>query len=312
MEGFDLTVMRGDRIAFVGPNGVGKTTLIKMLLGEVEPDEGRVKHGTNLEIAVFDQARARLDPEATLWDSLTNDPLMAVSGSSDQVMVRGTPRHVIGYLKDFLFDEGQARAPVKSLSGGEKARLLLARIMAQTANVLVLDEPTNDLDIETLDLLQDLLGDYDGTVLLVSHDRDFLDRVASTTIAMEGDGKAVLYAGGWSDYQSQRAFNDAPEPVSHAPAPRGSAPAPSAPKSKAEAAKSSLSFTEKHRLEELPGVIDRLGQEIAKLEQLLADPELFTREPVKFRKATEAMTERQAALEAAETEWLELEEKAGA
>ncbi|GAD54887.1 ATP-binding cassette domain-containing protein [Limimaricola cinnabarinus] len=312
VEGFDLTVMRGDRIAFVGPNGVGKTTLIKMLLGEVEPDEGRVKHGTNLEIAVFDQARARLDPEATLWDSLTNDPLMAVSGSSDQVMVRGTPRHVIGYLKDFLFDEGQARAPVKSLSGGEKARLLLARIMAQTANVLVLDEPTNDLDIETLDLLQDLLGDYDGTVLLVSHDRDFLDRVASTTIAMEGDGKAVLYAGGWSDYQSQRAFNDAPEPVSHAPAPRGSAPAPSAPKSKAEAAKSSLSFTEKHRLEELPGVIDRLGQEIAKLEQLLADPELFTREPVKFRKATEAMTERQAALEAAETEWLELEEKAGA
>lgn len=312
VEGFDLTVMRGDRIAFVGPNGVGKTTLIKMLLGEVEPDEGRVKHGTNLEIAVFDQARARLDPEATLWDSLTNDPLMAVSGSSDQVMVRGTPRHVIGYLKDFLFDEGQARAPVKSLSGGEKARLLLARIMAQTSNVLVLDEPTNDLDIETLDLLQDLLGDYDGTVLLVSHDRDFLDRVASTTIAMEGDGKAVLYAGGWSDYQSQRAFNDAPEPVSHAPAPRGSAPAPSAPKSKAEAAKSSLSFTEKHRLEELPGVIDRLGQEIAKLEQLLADPELFTREPVKFRKATEAMAERQAALEAAETEWLELEEKAGA
>ena len=312
VEGFDLTVMRGDRIAFVGPNGVGKTTLIKMLLGEVEPDEGRVKHGTNLEIAVFDQARARLDPEATLWDSLTNDPLMAVSGSSDQVMVRGTPRHVIGYLKDFLFDEGQARAPVKSLSGGEKARLLLARIMAQTSNVLVLDEPTNDLDIETLDLLQDLLGDYDGTVLLVSHDRDFLDRVASTTIAMEGDGKAVLYAGGWSDYQSQRAFNDAPEPVTHAPAPRGSAPAPSARKPKAEAAKSSLSFTEKHRLEELPGVIDRLGQEIAKLEQLLADPELFTREPVKFRKATEAMAERQAALEAAETEWLELEEKAGA
>ena len=312
LEGFDLTVMRGDRIAFVGPNGVGKTTLIKMLLGEVEPDEGRVKHGTNLEIAVFDQARARLDPEATLWDSLTNDPLMAVSGSSDQVMVRGTPRHVIGYLKDFLFDEGQARAPVKSLSGGEKARLLLARIMAQTSNVLVLDEPTNDLDIETLDLLQDLLGDYDGTVLLVSHDRDFLDRVASTTIAMEGDGKAVLYAGGWSDYQSQRAFNDAPEPVTHAPAPRGSAPAPSARKPKAEAAKSSLSFTEKHRLEELPGVIDRLGQEIAKLEQLLADPELFTREPVKFRKATEAMAERQAALEAAETEWLELEEKAEA
>ncbi|WP_432254292.1 ABC-F family ATP-binding cassette domain-containing protein [Limimaricola sp. AA108-03] len=313
VSGFDLTVMRGDRIAFVGPNGVGKTTLIKMLLGEVEPDEGSVKHGTNLEIAVFDQARARLDPEATLWDSLTNDPLMAVSGSSDQVMVRGTPKHVVGYLKEFLFDEGQARAPVKSLSGGEKARLLLARIMAQTSNVLVLDEPTNDLDIETLDLLQDLLGDYDGTVLLVSHDRDFLDRVASTTIAMEGDGRATLYAGGWSDYQSQRKFNETPAPA-QAPAPRGSAPSPtpSAPKPKPAAPKPGLSFTEKHRLEELPKVIDRLTAEIAKLEELLADPELFTREPVKFRKATEAMAERQAALDAAETEWLELEEKAGA
>jgi ATP-binding cassette subfamily F protein uup len=313
VQGFDLTVMRGDRIAFVGPNGVGKTTLIKMLLGEVEPDEGRVKHGTNLEIAVFDQARARLDPEATLWDSLTNDPLMAVSGSSDQVMVRGTPKHVVGYLKEFLFDEGQARAPVKSLSGGEKARLLLARIMAQTSNVLVLDEPTNDLDIETLDLLQDLLGDYDGTVLLVSHDRDFLDRVASTTIAMEGDGQATLYAGGWSDYQSQRKFNETPAPA-QAPAPRGSAPTPtpSAPKPKPAAPKPGLSFTEKHRLDELPKVIDRLTAEIAKLEELLADPELFTREPVKFRKATKAMAERQAALDAAETEWLELEEKASA
>ncbi|MGR3499283.1 MAG: ABC-F family ATP-binding cassette domain-containing protein [Limimaricola soesokkakensis] len=312
VSGFDLTVMRGDRIAFVGPNGVGKTTLIKMLLGEVEPDEGSVKHGTNLEIAVFDQARARLDPEATLWDSLTNDPLMAVSGSSDQVMVRGTPKHVVGYLKEFLFDEGQARAPVKSLSGGEKARLLLARIMAQTSNVLVLDEPTNDLDIETLDLLQDLLGDYDGTVLLVSHDRDFLDRVASTTIAMEGDGRATLYAGGWSDYQSQRKFNETPAPA-QAPAPRGSAPSPtpSAPKPKPAAPKPGLSFTEKHRLDELPKVIDRLTAEIAKLEELLADPELFTREPVKFRKATEAMAERQASLDAAETEWLELEEKAG-
>ncbi|SDE17224.1 ABC-F family ATP-binding cassette domain-containing protein [Limimaricola pyoseonensis] len=309
VQGFDLTVMRGDRIAFVGPNGVGKTTLIKMLLGEVQPDEGAVKHGTNLEIAVFDQARARLDPDATLWDSLTNDPLMAVSGSSDQVMVRDNPRHVVGYLKDFLFDEAQARAPVRSLSGGEKARLLLAKIMAQTSNLLVLDEPTNDLDIETLDLLQDLLGEYEGTVLLVSHDRDFLDRVATTTVAMEGDGRATLYAGGWSDYRSQRGA-DAPAKADTAkPAPKKAAPAP---KPKAEAAKPKLSFTEKHRLEELPAVIDRLGKEIAKLEELLADPELFGREPVKFRKATEALTERQQALDAAETEWLELEEKAGA
>ncbi len=312
VDGFDLTVMRGDRIAFVGPNGVGKTTLIKILLGEVEADEGSVKHGTNLEIAVFDQARARLDPEATLWDSLTNDPLMRVSGASDQVMVRGTPRHVIDYLKDFLFDESQARAPVKSLSGGEKARLLLARIMAQTSNVLVLDEPTNDLDIETLDLLQDILGDYDGTVLLVSHDRDFLDRVATTTVAMEGNGNATLYAGGWSDYRSQR--GDAPVAEQRpAEASQGTKkPEPGSAKPSAAASKSRLSFTEKHRLEELPATIERLNAEIAKLETLLADPQLFTKEPVKFRKATEALTERQSALDAAETEWLELEEKATA
>ena len=199
-----MKVQRGDRIAFVGPNGVGKTTLLNMLVGRIVPDTGSVTLGTNLDIAVFDQARAQLNSEISLWDSLTGDPDMRVSGKADQVMVRGNPKHVVGYLKDFLFDEAQVRAPVKSLSGGEKARLLLAKIMARQSNFLVLDEPTNDLDVETLDLLQDLLGQYDGTVLLVSHDRDFLDRVAVTTIAMEGDGKAVAYAGGWSDYQQQK------------------------------------------------------------------------------------------------------------
>ena len=189
---FTLTVARGDCIAFVGPNGVGKTSLLKVLLGETTPDAGTIKHGTSLEVAVFDQARSQLDPEATLWDSLTQDPTMRVSGHSDQVMVRGSPRHVVGYLKDFLFDERQARARVRSLSGGEKARLLLARLMAQPCNLLVLDEPTNDLDIETLDLLQDILSGFDGTVLLVSHDRDFIDRVATTTVAMEGNGRAVI------------------------------------------------------------------------------------------------------------------------
>src|SRR5690606_17282028 len=238
---FNLTVQRGDRIAFVGPNGVGKTTLIKMLLGEVEPDAGEVKTGTNLQVAVFDQARAALDPEMTLWDSLTGDPEMRVSGKADQVMVRGAPRHVVGYLKDFLFSEAQARAPVRSLSGGEKARLLLARIMARESNVLVLDEPTNDLDVETLDLLQDLLGDYDGTVLLVSHDRDFLDRVADTTVAMEGDGRATVYAGGWSDYQAQRGARLAEQPVAAAKL------ATATPASKPAAA-AGLSFTESHRL----------------------------------------------------------------
>jgi len=304
VRGFDLTVQRGDRVAFVGPNGVGKTTLIKMLLGQVAPDAGSVKHGTNLEIAVFDQARAQLNPETTLWDNLTTDPSMAVSGKADQIMVRGQPKHVVGYLKEFLFDERQVRAPVRSLSGGEKARLLLARLMARESNVLVLDEPTNDLDIETLDLLQDLLGDYPGTVMLVSHDRDFIDRVATTTIAMEGQGRAVAYAGGWSDYRAQRAA-DAPVAKAEIAKPKPAKVEVQSPKP------DGLSFTEKHRLAELPEVLARLEAEIAKLEELMADPDLFTREPVKFQKATEALVERQAKLAAAEEEWLILEDKAG-
>ena len=298
--------MRGDRVAFVGPNGVGKTTLLKLLLGEEAPDTGHVKHGTGLEIAVFDQARAQLDPDMTLWDSLTGDPEMRVSGKADQVMVRGQPKHVVGYLKDFLFDERQARAPVRSLSGGEKARLLLARLMAKPSNLLVLDEPTNDLDVETLDLLQDLLGDYDGTVLLVSHDRDFLDRVAATTVAMEGHGAATIYAGGWSDYQSQRGTPDTPASEPMKPA------RPKVEKPKKPVKSPGLSFTEKHRLDVLPDEIARLEAEIAKLEGLMADPDLFTREPVKFKKATEALVERQKKLSDAEEEWLILEEKSEA
>lgn len=308
LRDFSLTVQRGDRVALVGPNGTGKTTLIRMLLGEIAPDEGTVKLGTNLQVSVFDQTRAQLDPDMSLWESLTGDKEMRVSGKADQVLVRGEPKHVVGYLKEFLFDERQARAPVRSLSGGEKARLLLAKLMARESNLLVLDEPTNDLDVETLDLLQDLLGEYDGTVLIVSHDRDFLDRIATTTVAMEGDGRALVYAGGWSDYQAQRAETQS----AAAPEAKAAKPSREAPKPEAAAKpRDGLSFTEKHRLEELPGVIERLEAEIGKLEQLLADPELFTREPVKFRKATEALTERQEKLSAAEEEWLVLEEKAG-
>ncbi len=303
---FSLTVQRGDRVAFVGPNGVGKTTLIRILMGEIAPDAGSVKLGTNLVPAVFDQTRAQLDGDLSLWENLTSDPGMRVSGKSDQIMVRGMPRHVVGYLKEFLFDERQARAPVRSLSGGEKARLLLARIMARESNLLVLDEPTNDLDVETLDLLQDLLGDYDGTVLLISHDRDFLDRVATTTVAMEGRGRATVYAGGWSDYQAQRHDGAADSPTSK-PAPKQVSKPVAAPRPK-----SGLSFTEKHRLEELPAEIDRLTAEIAKLEQLMADPDLFTREPVKFQKASEALVARQTALAEAEDLWLDLSEKAEA
>ncbi|WP_439523685.1 ABC-F family ATP-binding cassette domain-containing protein [Marivita sp.] len=303
---FSLTVQRGDRVAFVGPNGVGKTTLIKMLIGEIEPDSGSVRLGTNLVPAIFDQARAQLNGDLSLWENLTGDPEMRVSGKADQIMVRGMPKHVVGYLKEFLFDEAQARAPVRSLSGGEKARLLLARIMARESNLLVLDEPTNDLDVETLDLLQDLLGDYDGTVLLISHDRDFLDRVASTTIAMEGRGRATVYAGGWSDYRAQRGEGDVDNSPSRAAPKHNSKPAP------AQKTKSGLSFTEKHKLEELPAEIDRLTAEIAKLETLMSDPDLFSREPLKFKKASEALVARQSALAEAEDLWLELSEKAEA
>jgi ABC transport system ATP-binding/permease protein len=301
---FSLKVQRGDRIAFVGPNGAGKTTVLKMLLGEVVPDSGVVNIGTNLEVAVFDQARSKLDPNLSLWDSLTADPDMRVSGSSDQVMVRGMPRHVVGYLKDFLFDEAQARAPVRSLSGGEKARLLLARLMARSSNLLVLDEPTNDLDVETLDLLQELLDDFDGTVLLVSHDRDFLDRVATTTVALEGDGRATAYAGGWSDYLSQRGADDKEK--------REKSKTSKAKVKQASAPQTGLSFTEKHRLESLPGEIERLEAEISKLAELLGEADLYSKSPVKFAKASEALAERQKRLEAAEEDWLTLEEKAGA
>lgn len=299
---FDLRVLRGDRVAFVGPNGVGKTTILKMLTGELSPDAGSVTLGTNLEIAVFDQTRAQLDAKASLWDNLTGDPLMAVSGASDQVMVRGNPRHVVAYLKDFLFDERQARAPVHSLSGGEKARLLLAKLMARPSNLLILDEPTNDLDVETLDLLQDILGEYDGTVLLVSHDRDFIDRVATTTVALEGQGKAVVYPGGWSDFTAQRPAIAAAEEAARARI--------ITPVAKAVVVDNALSFTERKRMNDLPALIERLESEIAKLEELMESPDLFTREPVKFRKASGMLAERQGQLAAAEEEWLALADRA--
>ena len=303
---FSLRIHRGDRVALVGPNGAGKTTLLKLLTGETAPDEGSVNLGTNLEMALFDQNRAQLDPEKSLWETLTDDTHIGARGGHDQVMVRGQPRHVVAYLKDFLFDERQARGPVGALSGGEKARLLMARIMARPSNLLVLDEPTNDLDVETLDLLQELLGDYDGTVILVSHDRDFLDRVAATTIRMEGDGRAVVYAGGWSDALAQKALaaEDGPEPAK--PAAKAAPAQKPAAKPKGPAKK--LSYNQQKRLDELPGEIERLGDDISKLEGLLADPDLYARDPAKFQKATAALDQRRGALDAAEMEWLELEE----
>ncbi len=298
---FSIRVARGERVAIVGPNGVGKTTLLGVLTGAIAPDAGSVRLGTNLRVAVLDQRRTALDPDMTLWDTLAGDPALGVKGQGDQVMVRGRPRHVVAYLKDFLFDERQARGPVSALSGGERARLLLARIMARESNLLILDEPTNDLDVETLDLLEELVADYEGTVLLVSHDRDFLDRVATTTIAMEGDGRAVIYAGGWSDYRAQRGETQAapPEPARprQKPAPRPAA----RPQDR-------LSYKQQRRLDALPQEIARLEEEIAKLESLLSDPELYGRAPDRFAKATDALAERRRCLAAAEEEWLELEE----
>ncbi|MFO1106578.1 MAG: ATP-binding cassette domain-containing protein [Amaricoccus sp.] len=304
LKDFSLRIQRGERVALVGPNGVGKTTLLQLLTGTLAPDSGTVRLGVNLVPALFDQNRAALDPQASLWETLTGDPGLGVSGRSDQVMVRGRPRHVVGYLKDFLFAEAQARGPVSALSGGERARLLLARLMARDSNLLILDEPTNDLDVETLDLLQELIDEYEGTVLLVSHDRDFVDRVATTTIAMEGDGRAVIYAGGWSDYRAQRGPDPAPVAEPAALRVRTVQPAPVAPAPRP----ARLSFTQAHRLEALPAEIERLTGEIGKLEALLADPGLFARDPTRFAKASEALVARQSALATAETEWLELEE----
>lgn len=309
---FSIRVARGECIALVGPNGVGKTTLLNLLTGQATPDSGTVRLGSNVEMAVFDQNRAQLDPDASLWDSLALDPEMRVMGQSDQIMVRGRPRHVVSYLKDFLFDELQARAPVRSLSGGEKARLLLARIMARHSNLLVLDEPTNDLDVETLDLLQDLLAEFDGTTLLVSHDRDFIDRVATRSIVLTGAGGFVIHAGGYSDYvAAETGKGSAPKAVTADKSVRKKGQARSA-RSAPATPRTGLSFTQKHRLDALPDEIARLEAEIARLEQLMSDPELYTREPVKFQKATQALVERQQKLSAAEDEWLELEEKSGA
>ncbi len=307
---FSIRIKRGERLALIGPNGVGKTTLINLLLKALAPDKGTVRHGTNITAAVIDQNRAALDENASLWDTLTGDGDLGISGRNDQIMVRGAPRHVVGYLRDFLFDESQARGPVRALSGGEKARLLLARLLAHESNLLVLDEPTNDLDVETLDLLQELLDEYAGTVLLVSHDRDFLDRVATTSVVMAPGARTTVYAGGWSDCRAQNAF-DAVEPDKRA-TPTGTRPKPKQPRTLpgSQAVPQGLSFVETHRLKALPDEIDRLEAEIRRLEEGLAEPDLFTRDRRKFDKISHGLAERQEKLGAAEQEWLDLEDRA--
>jgi ABC transport system ATP-binding/permease protein len=294
---FSTRILRGDRVAIVGPNGAGKTTLVKMLLGEVAPDTGSVKLGSNLAIAYLDQARDQLSPEATLWETLA-------PAGGDQVMVQGQPRHISSYARDFLFQERQLRQPVRSLSGGERNRLMLARALAQPANLLVLDEPTNDLDMETLDLLQERLSDYDGTLILISHDRDFIDRLATSTIALNGRGDVVETPGGWTDFTSQNpGFFVAPQAQTAKPA-KAAPAAPPPPKRTAK-----LSFKDEHRLQTLEALTPKLTAEIAALEHRLADPDLYARNRKAFDAAMTALTKTKAHLAAAEDEWLALEEK---
>jgi|TARA_R100000322_G_scaffold69009_4_gene43332 ABC transport system ATP-binding/permease protein len=292
---FSTRIMRGDKIGVIGPNGAGKTTLLKILTGVLAPDSGTIRLGTNLTPVYVDQSRSSLDPEATLWDTLCE-------GGGDQVIVRGKPRHVVSYLRDFLFRESQARQPVKALSGGEQCRLLLARALAKPSNLLILDEPTNDLDMETLDLLQEIVSDYDGTVLLVSHDRDFLDRIVTSVIALEGDGKAQEYPGGYSDYFRQR--KEKPDASSAAK----SSPSTSQKQDRAKA-QTKLSYKDQRALEELQSRMPQLEKEIAALEAALADPDLYARDPDKFHKTTERHDALKAELEKSEESWLELEMK---
>jgi len=298
IKDFSTRIQRGDRIAIVGPNGAGKTTLVKLLLGEIEPDEGSVKLGTNLTVAYVDQARDTLKNDTTLWDALT--PF-----GGDQVMVQGAPKHVAAYARDFLFQDSQLRQPVSSLSGGERNRLLLAKALAQPANLLVLDEPTNDLDMDTLDLLEDVLGRYDGTLILVSHDRDFVDRLATSTIALDGNGRAAETPGGWKDFIEQNpdffTFQ-----TSAAPKPKaGSAPPPAAAPKKA----AKLSFKDQHRLTELEALTPKLTSDIAAQEKRLEDPALYARDPTGFDRIMKDLDRLRARLSAAEDEWLALEEK---
>jgi ATP-binding cassette subfamily F protein uup len=291
---FNLRIHRGDRVGIVGPNGAGKTTLLNLLTGLATPDAGNVKMGTGLELARLDQNRAALHPEDSLANALTG-------GGGDTVFVGGKPRHVVSYMQDFLFTPAQARTPVRVLSGGERARLLLARLLALPSNLLVLDEPTNDLDLETLDLLEETVGDYPGTVLVVSHDRDFLDRVATMTVMAEGDGRFAVYAGGYSDMVAQR----------------GEGVVKTLAKAEPKAAKSrpardgavKLSFSDQHALNTLPARIEKLNRDIAALQKELSDSALYGRDPKKFAQLSAQLAERAGARDTDEELWLALEMK---
>jgi ATP-binding cassette subfamily F protein uup len=295
---FSTRILRGDRVGIVGPNGAGKTTLLNLLTGELAPDAGAVRLGTNLAQVTLDQRRETLDPLQSLSDALTG-------GGGDTVSVGGQTRHVVGYMKDFLFRPEQVRTPVGVLSGGERARLTLARAFARPSNLLVLDEPTNDLDLETLDLLQERLAEYPGTVLLVSHDRDFLDRVVIATIAAAGNGRWIEYAGGYSDMLAQQGSPPAPEAVARQPRPVTQIRAQK--RAHPTARPRRMSFNDRHALETLPARIAALQTEIAGLDAVLADPDLYASDPARFGATTQALAVARTGLAAAEERWLTLE-----
>ncbi|MFT5538916.1 MAG: ATP-binding cassette subfamily F protein uup [Alphaproteobacteria bacterium] len=293
LKDFSTRILRGDRIGIIGPNGAGKTTLLRMLLGEETADTGRIKMGKRTEVAYFDQSRRDIDPKLTPWEFLCPQ-------GGDQIDVRGNSRHVIGYLKEFLFDENDARAKIATLSGGQRNRLVLAKVLAQSSNLLVLDEPTNDLDMDTLDKLQDALAAYDGTLLVVSHDRDFLDQLTTSLIVLEGGGDVQEYVGGYRDYLRQRGSR----PEKHGAA---RAAKKSANISRDKAAPAKLTFKDQHNLGLLPGEIAALETEIAALGQTLADPGLFAHDPDAFNKAAARLDAAKAELAGKEDRWLALE-----
>jgi ATP-binding cassette subfamily F protein uup len=299
VKDFSTRINRADRIGIVGPNGSGKTTLLSLLTGTLAPDEGSVRFGANIEMASLEQDRDSLNPDWTLSEALTG-------GRGDTVSIGGQTKHVVGYMKDFLFTPEQIRTPLRALSGGERGRLMLARALAKPSNLLVLDEPTNDLDLETLDVLEETLADYTGTVILISHDRDFLDRVVNAVIVPEGNGVWNEYAGGYSDMLAQRGADIASTKPARAASAKESKAAPAAQPA-APKPKKKLSFNEKYALDNLPKQIAKLEADIAALQKKLDDPSLYTRDRKAFDAATEAMAKAQAELAAAEEKWLELE-----
>jgi ABC transport system ATP-binding/permease protein len=301
IKGFSARIMRGDRIGIIGPNGCGKSTLIKLLVGELTPSEGTIRRGTSLMPAYFDQQREQLDPSKSIMDNVTG-------GSGETITIDGQPRHVSSYLRDFLFPPERLHAPVSMLSGGERNRLLLARLFAKPSNLLVMDEPTNDLDAETLDLLEEMVAEYAGTLLLVSHDRAFLDNVVTSTLVFEGDGRVNEYVGGYSDWLRQRR---AIAVAAKTPSPRSVQAAARPPARGSAAAKSrKLSYKDQRELDAMPAAIQRLEVEQAELAAAIDDPELFRRDPAAANAAVQRLQSVQQQLEAAFARWEALESAA--